>query len=283
VTAARGAILPCLAVLLAAAGPGCGEATPRAPAAQVAASIPPLAWFVDRLSGGELAVATLLPPGANPHAYEPTLAQLEATSRAVLWVRVGHPSFPFERGAFEALLADAAARVVDAADAAAQRGEDPHVWLSARAARGIAARVAGGLAERFPERAAGVAERAAGLDAELAALERELGERLAPFRGRAFFVYHPDWTAFAADHGLRQVALERGHKEPDAKALRELILEARREGARSIFVQPQFSRESAELVAREVGARVVAIDPLAYDLPATLRAMSEALAEALAR
>jgi hypothetical protein len=36
-------------------------------------------------------------------------------------------------------------------------------------------------------------------------------------------------------------------------------------------------------VAREVGARVVAIDPLAYDLPATLRAMSAALVEALAR
>ena len=172
---------------------------------------------------------------------------------------------------------------MDAADAAAQRGEDPHVWLSARAARGIAARTAAGLAERFPARAAGVAERAAALDAELEALEGELAARLAPFRGRAFFVYHPDWTAFAADYGLRQVALERGHKEPDARALRDLIEEARREGARTIFVQPQFSRESAELVAREIGAQLVAVDPLAYDLPATLRSMSRALAEALAR
>jgi hypothetical protein len=47
-------------------------------------------------------------------------------------------------------------------------------------------------------------------------------------------------------------------------------------------VQPQFSRESAELVAGEIGARVVAIDPLAYELPATLRAMSEILAKTLA-
>jgi zinc transport system substrate-binding protein len=146
----------------------------------------------------------------------------------------------------------------------------------------MAARLARTLAATFPARAQEIARHAARLDAELAALDAEIGARLAPFRGRAFFVYHPDWTAFAADYGLRQIALERGHKEPDVRALRDRIDEARREGARAVFVQPQFSRESAELVAREVGARVVAIDPLAHDLPATLRAMSELLAETLA-
>jgi len=280
VNAARGATLPCLALLALAVASACGERAAKQPAPDVVVSIPPLAWLVEQLGGGGLRVETLLPPGANPHAFEPTLAQVDAAARATLCVRVGHPSFPFERGAFEALASPG--RVVDAADEAAQRAEDPHVWLSARLARGMAARLAGALAGAFPARAEEIARHAVQLDAELAALDAEIAGRLARFRGRAFFVYHPDWTAFAADYGLRQIALERGHKEPDVRALRDRIDEARREGARAVFVQPQFSRESAELVAREVGARVVAIDPLAHDLPATLRAMSELLAETLA-
>ena len=277
--AARGATLPCLALLLLGVAAACGETSPRPPP-DVVVSIPPLAWFVDRLGGGALRVETLIPAGANPHSFEPTLAQVEAAARAGLWVRVGHPGFPFERTAFEAVAPES---VVDAADEVARRAEDPHVWLSPRLARGIAARLARALEARFPERAAAIAERAPALDAELAALDAEIAARLAPFRGRAFFVYHPDWTSFAADYGLRQVTLERGHKEPDVRALRDLVDEARREGARGIFVQPQFSRESAELVAAEVGARVIAIDPLAYELPATLRTMSELLTEVLAQ
>lgn len=274
VMAARGATISCLAALalLAAA---CRESSPR-PAADVAASIPPLAWFVDRLAGGALRVETLLPPGANPHSFEPTLAQLEAASRAGLWVRIGHPAFPFEATALGALFD--AGSVFDAADEDARRGEDPHVWLSPSRARGIARRLAPLLAERFPAHAAAIARNAPALDAELAALAAELAARLAPLRGSRFFVYHPQWSAFAAEFGLIEVALERDHKEPDVRALQELVAEARSASARTIVVSPQFSRAPAELVAAEIGAQVVAVDPLAYDLPATLRAMAEALA-----
>jgi zinc transport system substrate-binding protein len=275
--------LPGLALCVLAAAPGCGEPARAPERPQIVASIPPLAWFVDRLTGGAVPVEVLIPPGASPHSYEPTLAQVRAASRAILWVEVGHPSFPFERVVGEALLADRydVPRVA-AADEGASAEDEPHVWLSPRRARGLARRIADALARQLPGAADSFAEREAALDAEIVALDREIGARLAPFRGRAFFAYHPDWSAFAADYGLRQLALERGHREPDARALRDLIEAARREGARAVFVQPQFSRESAELVAREVGAQVVTIDPLAYDWPRTLRSMSDALARAFA-
>jgi zinc transport system substrate-binding protein len=249
----------------------------------VAVSIPPLAWFVDRLAGDAARVETLLPGGANPHSYEPSLARIQATSQARIWVRVGHPSFAFEHSALEALLAERPDLVVvDAAAGGEQAEDDPHVWLSPRRARGIAARIAEALQKLLPAADPAVGARLARLDAEIDALDRELAERLRPFRGRAFFAYHPDWRLFAEDYGLRLVALEEGHKEPDAKALRDRIEAARSEGARAIFVSPQLSQESAQLVAGEVGARVIVIDPLAYDWPATLRRMTGALAESFA-
>jgi zinc transport system substrate-binding protein len=272
--------LPGLALCLLALAPGCGEATRPPERPRAVASIPPLAWFVDRLAGDAVSVTVLIPPGASPHSHEPSLLQVRAASRAILWVEVGHPSFAFERVVGEALLADR--YDVPRVRAAEGDEDEPHVWLSPRRARGLAERIAQALAAQLPGAASAVAERRAALDAEIVALDREIAARLAPFRGRTFFVYHPDWSAFAADYGLRLVALERGHREPDARALQELIEAARREGARAVFVQPQFSRESAELVAREVGAQVVVIDSLAYDWPHTLRSMSEALARSFA-
>jgi zinc transport system substrate-binding protein len=261
----------------------CGPAPPREGQPIVVVSIRPLAWFVDQLAGGDVRVETLIPAGANPHSHEPTLAETRAMSRAVLWVKVGHPSFAFERVAFEALLSGRPELGVVDASGGAAGDEDAHAWLSPRRARGMTARIADGLAARLPDQAPAVRERQARLDVDIEALDREVAERLRPLRGRTFFAYHPDWSAFAADYGLRLIALERGHKEPDARRLRATIEEARREGARAIFVQPQFSKESAELVAREVGARVVVVDPLAYDWPACVRGMSLALAEVLAR
>jgi zinc transport system substrate-binding protein len=269
------------AALLGALACGAPEPSPGPPL--VVVSILPLAWFVDQLGGNAVATETLIPAGANPHSYEPSLAQIQAASRAVLWVKVGHPSFRFERTALEPVLTERSDLLVVDASGGTAEGNDPHIWLSPRRAHGIAARIADGLCRRWPGETASVRGRQAGLDARIDALDRELRNELAPFRGRAFFVFHPDWSAFAEDYGLRQVTLERGHKEPDVKALQATIDEARREGARAIFAQPQFSKESAELVAREVGARVVVIDALAYDWPATLRAMSRALAEALRR
>jgi zinc transport system substrate-binding protein len=48
-----------------------------------------------------------------------------------------------------------------------------------------------------------------------------------------------------------------------------------------IFVQPEFSTTSAELVAREIGGQVVYAKPLAEDWTANLREVAEKFKAAL--
>ena len=48
-----------------------------------------------------------------------------------------------------------------------------------------------------------------------------------------------------------------------------------------IFVQPQIAGQSADAVARAVGATVRRIDPLAENLPENLRATANRVAAAL--
>ncbi len=90
-------------------------------------------------------------------------------------------------------------------------------------------------------------------------------------------VFHPSWGYFADRYGLQQIAIEKSGKTPSIRQLGKLIEQARKAGVKTIIVQPQFSRRDAETIAQEIGGKVVAIDPLAYDIPATLLKMAETL------
>jgi zinc transport system substrate-binding protein len=46
-----------------------------------------------------------------------------------------------------------------------------------------------------------------------------------------------------------------------------------------VFVQPQVSRKEAELIAAQLGARIVVLDPLERDWLSNLRRVADALAE----
>jgi zinc transport system substrate-binding protein len=78
-------------------------------------------------------------------------------------------------------------------------------------------------------------------------------------------VFHPSWGYFAQAYGLEQVPIEIEGKDPKPAQLKELIQYAKEHAIKVIFVQPQLSVKSAEMVSREINAQVVAADPLGAD------------------
>jgi zinc transport system substrate-binding protein len=70
-------------------------------------------------------------------------------------------------------------------------------------------------------------------------------------------------------------------KAPKPAQLQALIEHARARGITAIFVQPQFSTKSAELIAKEIQGQVIVADPLAEDWPANLRHVADKLKAAL--
>jgi zinc transport system substrate-binding protein len=63
--------------------------------------------------------------------------------------------------------------------------------------------------------------------------------------------------------------------------LEALIQHARKNHIKVIFVQPQFSTKSAELVAKEIGGQLTFADPLAEDWMANLREIADKFEAAL--
>jgi zinc transport system substrate-binding protein len=110
------------------------------------------------------------------------------------------------------------------------------------------------------------------------ALDREIREILGPAPGRVLLVYHDAWGSFARTYGIRQIAIEQEGHEPGPDRIAQVIEEARSLGIRSIFVEPQSSRRSAEMVASEIGAEVITLDPLARDWHDNLLRVARAVA-----
>jgi zinc transport system substrate-binding protein len=62
---------------------GCGI-SPENGRLQVITSIVPFAYFVERIGGDHVAVSAMVPPGGNPHSYEPTPRQMTELSGALV-------------------------------------------------------------------------------------------------------------------------------------------------------------------------------------------------------
>jgi zinc transport system substrate-binding protein len=246
----------------------------------VLVSVPPQAWLVERLAGDLVDVEVMVPPGADPHVYEPTIRQMRAVADASIYVQVGHPHFSFERVWFDRFRAEnPRMRVVDGSRGVAQHDGDPHLWTSVAAMRTMAIHTAAALAEDMPAHARELGARLAGLEAELDTLDTEIHRILTPCRGRAFLVFHPAWGYFAEAYGLVQIAIERDGKTPAPGELARIIAEARAAGARRVFVAPQTSAAAARVVADEIGGRVVTLDPLARDWPDNMHRVAAAIRE----
>lgn len=259
---------------------GCSH--PETPAADdripVAVSVPPQAYFVDRIGGDRVDVAVLIPPGTSPHAFEPAPRQLRALSRARLYVKVGHPDFPFEKKHLDARLErDAGLELVDMSAGVADRGgSDPHVWLSPETAALTAREIARALTRLDPAHAELFEANLETFLADVEALDEELRAAFAGLERRTFVVQHPAWGHFAARYGLEQIAIERDGKEPGPAAFVTLIERTRQEGVRVVFVQQGIADRGARTLAREIGAEVVNVEPLAYDWLENLRRVAAA-------
>ena len=267
---------------------------------EVFVSVEPQAYLVQRVGGKHVKVRVLVQPGQDPHTFAPTPRQMTALAKARLFFKVG---MAFEERLLEKIRGShRRLRVVDTARGIKRRvadahdhdqdphdhghrhhaGQvDPHVWLSLPLLKIQASNIAGALKQLDPVHARQYGNNLAVLLKEIDATHARIGGMLKPYRGQTYYVFHPAFGYFGDAYGLRQEAVEVGGKKPTPRQLRGLIKRARAEGVKIIFVQPQFDRRSARVVADAVGAAVVPIDPLARDVLKNLEEMASRIEKAL--
>lgn len=267
-------------MMLAIVGSGC-TSKPQLTGGKirVAVSILPQAYFVERIGGDKVEVTVMVPPGANPATYEPTASQMRALAQAKMYIRI---RVPFEEAWMDRIAAaNRHMLILDSTEGIKRIEDNPHIWLSPRLVKIQAENIYQGLAQVDPANSNFYAQNKEEFLRELDTLDREIAETLAGLKGRKFMVFHPSWAYFARDYGLEQIPIEIEGKEPSATELARLIETARANGIKVVFVQPQFSSKSAEAIARQIGGKVVPIDPLAREWADNLRDVARTFAQAL--
>ena len=266
-------------------------------------SILPLRSLVGEIVGDDFKIEVLVPPGASPETFEPTPRQFIGLNRAEMIFNVGLIDFETtllskieERGKVVnlsqgiELIAGSCSHAHTPAKQAASGGDgtscaephnhshahgvDPHVWTSPRALQKMAQNAYAAIRRAYPD-SAKYETNYKRLQADLRALDARTGEKIAQSGIEYFIIYHPALTYYARDYGIRQVAIEADGKEPSAKRLTQVIRQAREDGVRRILYQSQFPASSVEIIARDIDAEYVEVDPLREDAIANIDAITD--------
>ncbi len=239
-------------------------------------SILPLRGIVHEIVGENLPIEVLVPAGASPETFEPTPRQFIALNQARLIMNVG--LLDFEAALLEKIedrqkiiglnkgikLITGTCSHTNHSESEKHHhahGIDPHIWTSPKALLQMAANAYEAIRRTYPD-SVKYEINYRKLKQRLANLDSTITRKIEASGVRMFVIYHPALTYYARDYGLQQVAIEDDGKEPSARHLARLIETAREGNVRNIFFQSQFPASVVEVIANDIGAKAVQIDPL---------------------
>lgn len=240
--------------------------------------------LTQKIGGEQVIVTNLVPPGTEPHDWEPGTADLQLLENADLLIFNGAGMEHWLDKVLDALsnkdllLVETtedmdllqADHAHDGTEAEETHGEsdpeadDPHVWLDPQNALHQLERIRTALTVTDPAHADEFNQAYEQYSAELAALDREFRQGLAGLPRRDIIVAHEAFGYLTHAYGLNQVGIEGllSESEPDPARMAEIVEFAREHDVQVIFFETLASSKVAETIAREIGARTAVLNPL---------------------
>lgn len=270
----------------------------------IVASVLPQKEFIDRIGGDKVQTVIMVPPGADPHTYEPQASQLQLVSRARMFVLVGS-GIEFEMVYMDKIRSLNPSMTIindsngisfirsseneeehsnemhsDSDNHAVHGSEsDPHVWVSPKNAQIMVENIYNGLVKIDPENNEYYFINKENYLKELRQLDKNITNEILDKKGEKILVYHPSWGYFCRDYGFTQIAIENEGKDPTPQGMANLIYQAKKENIKVIFVSPQYSTRSAEVIAEEIGAKIVFIDELSPNYVSNMKKVADTFAD----
>jgi zinc transport system substrate-binding protein len=238
----------------------------------------PLYDFTKQIAGDKADVILLIPPGAEPHGWEPGPGDLIKIKKSKLFIYNGADLEGWIENMEGSILsnkktlnASSTVNLLSAGDAVHEHTHghehgnvDPHIWLDPLNARKIVNAIAQALNEVDPGNAWYYSANAQNYNTQLAALHQEYSTALAPANGKEFVTTHAAFAYLAKRYGLKQSAIMGidPEAEPTPETMATIIRHIRSENIRYIFVEPVLSTKLAETISRETGSQILVLNPI---------------------
>ena len=245
----------------------------------ITVSILPQKYLVQKIAGDSYKINVMIPPGMGHATYDPSPRQLNDLSKSKAYFMIGH--IEFEKVWMKRILSiNKSMPVYDLSTGIilissdhdhANKGDgramvDPHIWLSPKALKIISRNIYEALIDITPSDSLLYKQNYSTFIIELDSLDAEMGKSLSQPGNRKFLIYHPALTYLARDYNLQQMPIEYEGKSPSPYYLDQLIILAKKENIRAVFIQEQFDIENAKVLAQEINGKIIKINPLDEDL-----------------
>jgi zinc transport system substrate-binding protein len=256
-------------------------------------TIPPQQFFLDRIVGDAFEVSVLIPSGMNHETYDPAPSAMVALSKSAIYFKVGDLGFEnvwtsrLAKNNPNVTIIDCSTGVelIDGHACCAHHDHnhshgamDPHVWTSPSAARVMARNMLDAVLSLDPENADFYHANFEKLIEKINQTDETIRDLLKDAPSRSFIIYHPALGYFANEYGIHQLSIEFEGKNPSPAQMKTLVDTAKKEEIKIVFIQKGFDEKNAEVIAREVGATVYEINPLAYEWDTELIRIASILA-----
>ncbi|MBP5404255.1 MAG: zinc ABC transporter substrate-binding protein [Elusimicrobiaceae bacterium] len=216
-----------------------------------------------QLAGDFVNVLMLLPPGTEPHSFEPTPGALITLKHANAFVYLSNELEPWAADLAKVVQNAPVIKLADSVPGST----DPHVWMNLENTKLLAAQIEQVLVKIDPTHAATYQANLAKLNAEIDELAQEFQTVLANCQSReVVHVGHLAFQNLTDTYGLTLTALAgTSHDgEHSAQRLAGLVDGIKAKGVRTIFTEDTLSPKLARVVAQETGAQILPLYPIEH-------------------
>jgi zinc transport system substrate-binding protein len=244
----------------------------------VAASFYPIEYLARAVGGDLVDVYNPVPPGAEPHDLELTPRTIERIQNSKVFLYLGHGFQPSIDRALDTVTGPSTI-TKDVSDGvgllpAVERededtpveGEalDPHIWLDPVRAEKMVSNTEQALLHADPTNKSVYNSNAEKMRGQLSTLDDEFKQGLAHCIRKELVTSHAAFAYIAERYGLNQVPVSgmSPEVEPSPAQLKEIIAFAKSHDVKYIFFETLVDPKVAELIASEVGAQTLVLNPI---------------------
>jgi zinc transport system substrate-binding protein len=274
----------CLLVLFMLVGCGGNTAKPAEPEVKkikVVTTMYPVYEFVKQVGGDKVDVVMLIPPGAEPHDWEPTAKDIIQIKDAKIFAFHGKDFEPVEKLLKKEVLGNALPLEVskDVIKLEAKHEEkeeehghshdeehkfDPHAWLDPLAVQQEIKTIAEALVSVDEKNAEYYKKNADAYNKKLAELDEQYKKGLAGMTRKEIVTSHRAFGYLANRYGFEQLGIMglSPDAEPTPDKMAKITEFCREHKVKYIFFETLTSPKLAQTIAKETGAELLVLNPI---------------------
>lgn len=225
----------------------------------VVTSLFPLYDFAKNIGGQKADVTLLLPPGGEPHSFEPKPGDILKINRSDIFIYTGRAMEPWVEDILKGVDSHKLL-IIDSSKGVALTGEkeDPHIWLDFSNAIKIVDTILKDFIIKDPANKEFYEKNAEEYKAKLNMLDTRFRDSLSNCK-KDIFIHggHFSFNYLAKRYNLKYLSAYRGFSpdtEPTPKNLIDLSKKLRQYDLKYIYYEELITPRVAEAVAKETGA-----------------------------